>query len=76
MQQYKGANRNTGVIAYQIGDGHIAVQFRDGSLYLYTNHSAGKAAIDEMKKLAVKGVGLTTYINQHVKDKYETMIGK
>jgi len=74
MQEYKGAKRNTGVVAYRIGEDHIAIQFRDGSLYLYTYHSAGKAAIDDMKKLAKKGVGLTTYINQHVKDNYETMI--
>jgi len=74
MQQYEGVKRDTGVIAYRIGDDHIAVQFRDGSLYLYTYLSAGKNAVDEMKMLAVKGVGLTTYINQHVKDKYETMV--
>lgn len=71
MQQYKTANPNTGVIAYETGKDSISIKFRDGSVYVYTNQSAGKAAITEMKLLAKKGEGLTTYINQHVKDHYQ-----
>lgn len=71
MQQYKTANPNTGVIAYETGKDSISIKFRDGSVYVYTNQSAGKAAIAEMKTLAKKGEGLTTYINQHVKDHYQ-----
>ena len=62
------------VIAYQSGYDHIAVQFKDGSMYLYTNKSAGKQSITQMKKLAEAGAGLTTYISQHVKDRYEAKI--
>lgn len=71
MQKYKSINLNTGVIAYEFGSDSISVKFRDGSVYLYTNKSAGPAAIAEMKILAEKGVGLTTYINQHVREHYE-----
>ncbi len=71
MQPYKTANRDTGVVAYETGKDSISIQFRDGSVYLYTNKSAGPAAITEMKSLAKKGVGLTTYINQHVREHYE-----
>ena len=71
MQQYKSVNLDTGVIAYETGSDSITVKFRDGSVYIYTNKSAGPSAIDEMKILAKKGVGLTTYINQHVREHYE-----
>jgi len=70
MLIYKNNDRDTGVVAYQPGTGNIAVQFRDGSVYLYTDDSAGKTAINAMKRLAKRGSGLTTYINQHVKDRY------
>lgn len=74
MQPYKNSNRDTGVVAYEIVDDGIVVQFRDGRLYLYTIKSAGKLAIKQMKLLAKKGEGLTTYINQHVKERYERKI--
>jgi hypothetical protein len=74
MQPYKNHNRDTGVVAYETGDNDIAVKFKDGSVYLYTIQSAGQEAIDQMKSLAKKGEGLTTYINQHVKDRYASKI--
>lgn len=74
MQPYKNSNRDTGVIAYETGNNGISVQFKDGSVYLYTIKSAGLASVNKMKSLAKKGKGLTTYINQHVKDRYEKKI--
>lgn len=74
MQPYENSHRDTGVIAYETGDNGIAVQFRDGSVYLYTINSAGREAIEKMKVLAKDGKGLTTYINQFVKDRYEKKI--
>lgn len=70
MHHYQGASGDTGVVAYQDGAGAITVQFRDGSVYLYTNDSAGCPAIAAMKRLAASGRGLTTYINQHVRENY------
>ena len=74
MHPYQSSNHDTGVIAYQNGADHIAVQFKDGTVYLYTNKSAGQDSIIQMKKLAKAGAGLTTYINQHVKDRYGAKI--
>jgi hypothetical protein len=74
MQRYKTSNPDTGVIAYETGKDSISIKFRDGSIYLYTNKSAGPAAIAEMKMLAENGEGLTTYINQHVRDHYATKL--
>jgi hypothetical protein len=74
MQSYKNQGRDTGVIAYQISDEGIYVEFRDSSVYLYTAESTGVAAIEKMKDLAKKGKGLTTYINRYVRNKYERKI--
>ena len=74
MRQYKSTSDNTGVVAYEMGKDSISIKFKDGSVYLYTNSSTGAAAITQMKELAKKGEGLTTYINQHVRDHYQTKL--
>jgi macrodomain Ter protein organizer (MatP/YcbG family) len=74
VQRYRTANQDTGVIAYETSKNSIRIKFRDGSIYAYTNKSAGIAAISEMKTLANKGEGLTTYINQHVRDHYQSKL--
>jgi hypothetical protein len=75
MEQYKKNNSgNSGVEFYEIEDKDIIVQFVDGSIYRYTYKSAGEEAIEHMKELAIAGKGLTTFINQHVKDKYEAKL--
>jgi len=75
MEQYKKNNSGTsGVEFYEIEDKDIIVQFIDGSIYRYSYESAGESAVEHMKKLAIAGKGLTTFINQHVKDKYEAKL--
>ncbi len=71
MQRYLSLNKNTGVIAYEIVPDGISIKFRDGSVYLYTIQSTGKMHIAKMQALAKKGEGLTTYINQHVRENYQ-----
>ena len=70
MQRYQSSNNNTGVIAYDIVPDGISIKFRDGSVYLYTIDSTGEIHIANMQALAEKGEGLTTYINQHVRENY------
>ncbi|MEO8887079.1 MAG: hypothetical protein ABI367_13530 [Mucilaginibacter sp.] len=74
MQSYKSTSQDTGVIAYQIGKNSISIKFMDGSVYVYSVKSAGAKAIADMKALAQKGEGLTTYINQHVREHYEVKL--
>ncbi|MDB5115028.1 MAG: hypothetical protein JWQ79_520 [Mucilaginibacter sp.] len=71
MQKYRTADHDTGVVAFETGRDCISIMFKDGSVYVYTKKSAGTAAITEMKTLAEKGEGLTTYINQHVREHYQ-----
>lgn len=67
MQRYKNSV-NSGVLAYEIGEDRIKVKFLDGTIYLYTYQSAGAENIEQMKTLAEKGKGLTTFINQSVRE--------
>jgi hypothetical protein len=77
MEQYKKNNSGTsGVEFYEIENEDIIVQFIDGNIYRYSYKSAGVEAIEEMKRLAMAGKGLTTYINKYVKDKYESKLNE
>ncbi|MFS2016897.1 hypothetical protein ACEN88_10000 [Massilia sp. CT11-108] len=74
MQRYGNQNRESGVVAYDIDAGQIIVQFRNGDRYLYTEDSAGAANIARMQDLARAGRGLSTFISQHVHDRYARKI--
>ena len=63
MERYKNLGANSGIIAYEIDDQSITVEFQDGSVYLYTYDSAGAENIERMKKLAIAGEGLNSFIN-------------
>jgi hypothetical protein len=70
MQRYGNQSRDSGVVAYDIDAGQIIVQFRNGERYLYTEDSAGAANIATMQELARAGRGLSSFISQHVHDRY------
>lgn len=71
MDRYANRSRDSGVKAYSLGDDYIIVRFVGGDTYCYTYHSAGKRHIEAMKKLALAGKGLSTYISQNIRDNYE-----
>lgn len=70
MPLYKDIDRDSGVRAYEIGEGSIIVHFEGGGSYLYTNASAGAGHIAEMQRLAQIGDGLNAYINGYVRKNY------
>jgi hypothetical protein len=70
MQRYKNRSGDSGVVAYDIGDKSITVEFRGGGRYLYTAASAGPENIAVMQRLASEGQGLCTYINKVIRDQY------
>lgn len=71
MPVYRNLSGNSGVVSYELGAGRILVVFADGARYLYTERSAGAERIARMQRLAQQGRGLATYINQHVRERYE-----
>lgn len=70
MNRYANRGGDSGVIAYEIGQGQITVQFNDGSLYLYDGSRPGFGAVAEMQRLARAGVGLNSYISSMVRKNY------
>ncbi|MBW7892369.1 MAG: hypothetical protein H3C48_15355 [Chitinophagaceae bacterium] len=66
MRPYSSkSGKKSGVIAYQAGTDFIRVQFTGREIYTYTYRSAGRAAVETMKKLAAAQKGLSTFIAQH-----------
>jgi hypothetical protein len=74
VETYKNLSGDSGVVQYQLSEGTILVQFSDGSLYEYTNESAGDNAIATMHRLAVVGRGLNSFISTAVSKKYSRKI--
>ena len=70
MEKYKNLSGNSRVVAYEIGRDHIKVKFRDDSVYLYNYVSPGRQALEEMKALALRGQGLSTFIHSRVSNNY------
>ncbi len=68
---YQRRNPKAGVVNYELLDGAIILEFADhNNRYLYNTEAPGPEAVVEMKRLAASGRGLTTYINQHVRERY------
>lgn len=70
MQRYRRLGGESGVVAYEIGDRKIDVEFVDGKIYTYSYASSGREHIEQMKLLAQAGQGLCGYISKHVRDNY------
>jgi hypothetical protein len=70
MEAYKNVAEDSAVVAYEIGDDSIKVQFRDGWIYTYNNESIGHSNIEHMKALASAGSGLNSFISRVVKGQY------
>lgn len=72
MQRYRNLNGDSGVYAFEVGNNYIRVQFTGNSReYTYSYSKAGAYHVEQMKMLALKGMGLNSYINRHVKDLYD-----
>ena len=66
MTPYKSkSGKHAGVTAYQTGKDYIRVQFNHTDVYTYSYASAGKAAVEIMKQLALRSQGLSTYISRY-----------
>lgn len=70
MQQYMNLSGNSGVLAYEIGDDFIRVQFKHGITYLYNYGSTGQQNVENMKTLAIRGSGLGGFISTNVGKAY------
>jgi hypothetical protein len=64
---YENRSRTSPIVAYEFGENSITVKFIDGSVYLYTNETAGNANVEQMKKYAIIGHGLNGFITRFLK---------
>lgn len=70
MEPYRNLSGQSGVIAYELGLDHIRVQFENGCVYTYDYHSTGRSHVEQMKRLATAGRGLSSFISQVVGKHY------
>ena len=70
MKRYLNLAGNSGVVAYEIDDDAITIEFADGGVYLYNSTAPGPEDVEQMQELAEQGRGLATYINRFVRDNY------
>ena len=70
MERYSNSSRDSGVRYFEIGPDFIWVKFADNMKYLYTYSSAGEANVETMKRLALRGHGLNSFITKTVKNRY------
>jgi hypothetical protein len=68
MQTYGNLAGNSGVVAFEILRDGIHVCFVDGGTYLYDYSTPGREHVDEMKRLAQAGRGLSSYIARFATD--------
>ena len=69
FQVYESSS-NSGVKAFEIGKGFIIVKFESDKIYLYNYLKPGKTHVEEMKKKAMSGNKLATYISKNIQKKY------
>ena len=70
MTSYANSNGKSGVSAFEIREDAIVVEFRHGGKYLYDHDIPGEAEVEKMKRLAVIGSGLMTFINKNVRKRF------
>ncbi|BAN22820.1 hypothetical protein [Caballeronia insecticola] len=64
MQSYRNLAGNSGVEAFDILTDGIWVRFVNGGTYLYDYRVPGRAHVEQMKRLARAGRGLSSYISR------------
>ncbi|WP_353554184.1 hypothetical protein [Paraburkholderia terrae] len=74
MKRYRDLSGQSGVVAYEVSDDAITVKFRDGDVYLYDYATTGLREVEEMKRLAVAGQGLSTYISRYVRERFAVKV--
>jgi len=74
MKRYQNLSGESGVVAYELSDEAIAVQFQDSAVYLYDYAVTGRRDVEEMKRLAVAGRGLSAYISRFVRERFAVRV--
>ena len=71
MIPYANLRGNSPVIGYEIEPYRIIVWFKGSKPYSYSYNRAGVRNVEEMKRLASIGAGLSAYITHNVRSLYD-----
>jgi len=63
MERYENRDGRSPITGFEEGDDFIRIEFRNNTVYLYNEESAGPQNISKMKELAHEGRGLAAFIN-------------
>jgi hypothetical protein len=74
MIRYANLSGISGVTAYDSGKDFIIIKFINGDSYVYDYSAPGKLHVENMKRLASEGRGLSTYISQNVRNNYASKL--
>jgi hypothetical protein len=66
MERYKNLSGWSGIVAYEIGEDYIRIQFQNGKILKYTYESAGADRVEQMKLMAQNGQKLNTFVRTYV----------
>ena len=69
MKNYGNGNGNSGIVAYEIGEDYIDIEFRNGGIYRYRKAVIGGLNFLNMKVAAIIGSGLNGFINKFVRNR-------
>ena len=64
MKTYNDLNGNSGIVAYEIADDTIDIEFASGGVYTYTRANLGEVNFGIMKALCEAGAGLNAFLNK------------
>lgn len=71
MKPYRNQSGDSGVVSFEIGPDFINLKFRNNdTVYHYDHTMPGQIHVERMKRLALAGAGLSTWVSQHVRDSY------
>lgn len=74
MKPYLDQAGRSGIEAFEIRDESIVIEFKRDGRYIYNYQTPGKEHVEEMKRLAIAGRGLSTYISQKVRKRFARKI--
>jgi len=66
MALYKDVTGTSGITAFESKNDSITIEYKNGSVYQYSDQTAGAANVGFMKSLAAAGHGLNSFINMHL----------
>ncbi len=72
MQKYEDIDKDSKVECFQNNETSIKVRYKDSSkVYVYSYDKPGRLHVERMKRLALSGDGLNSFVNKYVGKKYD-----